>query len=58
MEIFNAPSISVSGKTSEENIQVLKGWANNVTETLNFYLTSMQNRIDELEKQIQKLEGE
>lgn len=58
MEIFNAPSVSITGKSNEENLQVLKAWCNNITETLNFMLTSMQNRIDELEKEIQQLKGE
>ncbi len=58
MEIFNAPSVSITGKSNEENLQVLKSWCNNVTETLNFYLSSMQNKIDDLEKEIKQLKGE
>lgn len=58
MEIFNAPSVSITGKSNEENLQVLKAWCNNVTETLNFTLTSMQNQLDELQKEMSKLKGE
>lgn len=58
MEIFNAPNVSVSGKTNEENLQAIKAWANSVSDTLNFYLTSLQSQIDELKKEISQLKGE
>jgi len=58
MEIFNAPSVSISGKSNEENVQALKAWANNVSDTLNFYLSSLQSQIDEMKKEISQLKGE
>ena len=58
MEIFNAPNVSVSGKKNEENLQAIKAWANNVSDTLNFYLTSLQSQIDEMKKEISQLKGE
>lgn len=58
MEIFNAPNVSVSGKTNEENLQAIKAWANSVSDTLNFYLTSLQSQIDEMKKEISQLKGE
>lgn len=58
MEIINTPSISVSNKSNEENIQALKSWANNMTDTFNFYITSLQSQIEELNKEIQTLKGE
>ena len=58
MEIVNTPSVSVSEKSNEQNIQALKSWANNITETFNFYITSMQSEIDELKKEIHTLKGE
>ena len=58
MEIFNVPNISVGNKSNEENIQAIKGWINSSSETLNVYLTSMQNKIEALESEINKLKGE
>ena len=58
MEIVNTPSISVSEKSNEQNIQALKSWANNMTDAFNFYITSMQSQLDELKKEIQTLKGE
>lgn len=58
MEILNSVNISVANKTNEENIQAIKGWAANTTETVNFYMTQMMDRLDSLEKEIKELKGE
>lgn len=58
MEILNSVNISVANKTNEENIQAIKGWMANTTETVNFYMTQTMDRLDSLEKEIKELKGE
>jgi len=58
MEILNNVNISVANKTNEENIQAIKGWMANTTETVNFYMTQMMDEIESLQKQIKELKGE
>lgn len=58
MEILNSVNISVANKTNEENIQAIKGWMSNTTETVNFYMTQMMDKIESLENQIKELKGE
>lgn len=58
MEILNSVNISVTNKTNEENIQAIKGWMANTTETVNFYMTQMMDELDSLKKEIKELKGE
>ena len=58
MEILNNVNVSVANKTNEENIQAIKGWMANTTETVNFYMTQMMDEIESLQKQIKELKGE
>lgn len=49
MATFDVPSINVSDKTNEENMQAVKSHLYNLSDNLNYYINNLESRISTLE---------
>lgn len=56
MQNFDYPSINVSKKTNEENMQSAKNWMIQMSDQMNFYITRLETRIEVLEAKIADME--
>lgn len=56
MQNFDYPSINVSKKTNEENMQSAKNWMIQMSDQMNFYITRLEARIEVLEAKIADME--
>lgn len=56
MQNFDYPSINVSKKTNEENMQSAKNWMIQMSDQMNFYITRLETRIEVLEAKIANME--
>lgn len=52
---LGTPSISVDQKTNEQNIQVIKGYLNNMSQELEYVINNMESRINALETENNEL---
>lgn len=49
MAALDVPSVNVDNKTNEQNIQAFKSWAYSTIEQLNYYISSLEERVTALE---------
>ena len=55
MEIFNSPNISLATKTTEQNIQSIKSYLIEMSDSLNYHLNNMEARMEQMQKEIDDL---
>ena len=54
MKGIDTPSI-MDGRTPEQNIQAIKGWAYSLSNELNYQLLQMESEIESLKKEVEGL---
>ena len=52
---FDYPNINVGGKSNEQNMQATKAYLNGLSDQLNFYLSNLESRVEELETIVNSL---
>lgn len=57
MATFDYPSISVDGRTNEQNMSQIKAWTMQTVDQLNYYIDYLEDRIAYLENEIRNLQG-
>ena len=50
------PNISVGKKTNEENMQSVKGYLSEMAEQLNYQISYLESKVEQLEAIVRKLE--
>lgn len=50
--MFDGPAINVDSKTNEQNLQILKGYLNDMADQMNYLIANMQSQIDDLKAQV------
>lgn len=52
MPDFGTPNIDVLKRSNEDNMQSAKSWMMQTSESLNYYITNLENRVSQLEKRL------
>ena len=55
--MFDGPGVSVESKTNEQNLQILKGYLNDMADQLNYQIATLQSQIDDLKARVESKEG-
>jgi len=58
MASFDVPSISISDKTNEQNMQVVKSYLSEMADKLNYEINVLQDAILALQEEIDQLKGD
>lgn len=53
--MFDGPAISVESKTNEQNLQILKGYLNDMADQMNYQISNLQSQINALQAQVDSI---